>query len=124
MKMKNNSEKSIVIKESGPLRWKSQTNGVPKLQGVFRFKDETGFPVSITYDVSREREWDFDWIEALVDATRQNKFDSMFNEVKMIVPEAAEGIKYLFILFIMDEGVQGDTIKEKAECLYKIMHSE
>ena len=114
---------SVVLKKNGPLRWKSQTNGIPKLQGVFRFKDECGFPISITHDVAKEKGWEIDWIEALLDATRQNKFDSVYSEILMLVPEQAEGIKYLFGLFIMLSGTIGGTIKEKAEYLYAEMHN-
>lgn len=107
------------------LRGKIQENGIPKIQGLFKFKDQYGIPISMIYEiVVLELKLEIDWIEILADAARQNKFDSLLNEVKMLVSDIDfKLIKYLFGSIIMDDRFCGDTdtLKERAELLHKII---
>jgi hypothetical protein len=73
----------------------SQVTGRPKIQGVFRLKDEDGFPVDMSYELAKERGWDVDWVEALVDAGRSDvgKFDALLAEIELLEPGAGESAK-------------------------------
>lgn len=70
----------------------TQINGTPKLQGVYRLKDESGFPIDMSFELAVESGWCVDWVEALVDAGRQCvfKFDALLEEIEMLDPGAAE----------------------------------
>jgi hypothetical protein len=112
---------STILSETGVLRLKSQTNGVPKLQGVFRMKDQEGFPVDMAYELAKENGWEVDWVEALADAARQCilKYDALIEEIEMLEPDKLEGIKRIFAVGFMTS--KGDSFTEQANSLYNRM---
>ena len=112
---------STILSESGVLRLKSQTNGVPKLQGVFRMRDQEGFPVDMSYEIAKENGWEIDWVEALADAGRQCifKYDALIEEIGMLEPDKLDGVKRMFALGFMSSG--GETFTEQASSLYNRM---
>lgn len=99
-----------------------QTDGVYKLQGIYTVKDQTGFPIEMSYLEARDRGMEIDWVEALADALRQGieKFDAFEAEVKLLVPKQFPMIKNVFISGIM--GMQGETVIEKAQALWELMN--
>lgn len=105
----------------GVLRWKSQINGVPKLQGVFKFRDREGFPLDMAYEISKEMGYEIDWVEALAGAGRQSifKYDALIEEIKMLEPDSLEAIKRIFMYGLMS--MEGDTFQDKSRNLYKKM---
>jgi hypothetical protein len=112
---------SVILAESGPLRWKSQINGVPKLQGVFTMRDQEGFPLDMAYEIAKERGWVVDWVEALADAARQCifKYDALIEEIGMLEPDKLEGVKRIFACGLMSS--EGATFCDKAKDLYRRM---
>lgn len=116
---------STVLATSGPLRWKSQANGVPKVQGVFTMRDEQGFPLDMSYEIAREKGWSIDWLEAMADAARQCilKLDALLAEMRLLLPMAeVELWERLFRYSIMS--AEGVTLQEKAGALYREMWKE
>lgn len=113
---------SEILAGNSLLRLKSQANGVPKLQGVFRMRDQEGFPIDMSYEIAKEEGWDIDWIEALADATRQCilKYDSLIEEIGMLEPEKIETIKQIFACGFMSS--EGETFSDKAADLYNRLH--
>lgn len=113
---------SSVLNEEKPLRLKSQINKIPKLQGVFAMKDQEGFPIDMSYEMARDRGWEIDWIEAMVDASRQCifKYDTLVDEIRMLEPNKINDLQRFFAAFMMAD--EGETFEEKAENLYKKMH--
>jgi hypothetical protein len=111
-----------ILSEKYPLRWKSQINGVPKLQGVFTMRDQEGFPLDMSYELAKERGWEVDWVEALADAARQCifKYDALIEEISMLEPAKLESIKYIFASGLMSS--EGSTFCDKAKDLYLRMH--
>ena len=112
---------SAVICESGPLRWKTQINGVPKLQGVFTLRDQEGFPVDMSYEITKERGWEVDWVEALADAARQCilKYDALLEEIRMLEPAKVVIVQKIFACGLMS--CEGATFCDKAAHLYNQM---
>jgi hypothetical protein len=112
---------SVILAESGPLRWKSQVNGTPKLQGVFTLRDQEGFPLDMAYEVTKERDWDVDWVEAMADAARQCvfKYKALVEEIAMLEPHKVEGLKMIFASGLMAS--EGATFCDKAKDLYRRM---
>jgi hypothetical protein len=112
---------SVILSESGPLRLKSQINGVPKLQGVFRMKDQEGFPIDMAYELAKENGWEVDWVESLADAARQCifKYDALIEEIGMLEPDKLDGVKRMFAIGFMSS--DGDTFTEQASNLYNRM---
>lgn len=108
---------------SNPLKLKPQTNGTPRLQGVFRMRDEHGFPVDMAFEIAKENKWDIDWVEAMADALRQCvlKYDALVAEMKMLEPSRADAALFVFKSGIM--GCEGETICDRAEHLYRKMHA-
>ena len=115
-------ELSSIISESGPLRLKTQADGTFRLQGVFRMRDQEGFPIDMSYEIAQDNGWDIDWIEALADASRQSldKYDGLIEEIGMLEPERLPNIRKLFSYFLMSS--EGETLDEKAANLYKRFH--
>jgi hypothetical protein len=112
---------SSVICESGPLRWKTQINGVPKLQGVFTMRDQEGFPVDMSYEIAKERGWEVDWLEALADAARQGilKYDALLEEIRMLEPTKVDAAQNIFASGLMS--CESATFCDKSAHLYKRM---
>jgi hypothetical protein len=112
---------SIILSESSPLRLKSQTNGVPKLQGVFTMRDQEGFPIDMSYELAKENGWEVDWVEALADAARQCifKYDALIEEIKMLEPDRLDIVKRIFALGFMSS--EGETFSKQASSLYNRM---
>jgi hypothetical protein len=112
---------SIILSESSPLRLKSQTNGVPKLQGVFTMRDQEGFPIDMSYELAKENGWEVDWVEALADAARQCifKYDALIEEIKMLEPDRLDIVKRIFALGFMSS--EGETFSKQASNLYNRM---
>lgn len=102
---------NTVIFKNGPLRWKTQANGVPKLQGVFTMLDREGFPVDMSYEIAKEQGWDVDWIEALADASVE--------EIRLLEPAKVDSVMKLFAGGLMS--CEGATFCDKAEHLYRQM---
>ena len=100
-----------------PLRLKELISGTLRLQGVFRMYDELGFPISMTFDIAKEKGWEIDWIEALADALRSDifKYDLLLKEIEMLGEDVAV-IKRMFPAFLMD--CEGPTASDKAQHLY------
>lgn len=110
---------SVTLAESGPLRWKSQTNGVPKLQGAFTLRDQQGFPLDMTYEIASDHGWEVDWVEALADAARQDisKHDAVIAEIGMLEPGKLEAVKRIFACGLMSS--EGETFRDKALDFYR-----
>lgn len=115
--------KSIILGERGPLRWKTQRNGVPKLQGVFTLRDEQGFPVDMAYELARERGWEVDWLEALADAARQCvlKYLALLEEIRLLEPHKLAAVTTLFAAGLM--ACDGATFQDRAANLYRQMRA-
>jgi len=102
------------------LRTKLQTNGVKKLQGVYSFKDQEGFPIDMSYEYAKDKGIEIDWIEALADASRQaGKIDGLIAEMKMLIPDKANSIVTLFLEMVMS--FTGKNLDEKATAMYSEM---
>ena len=114
-------KQSTILSESSSLRLKSQVNGVSKLQGVFRMKDQEGFPIDMSYELAKENGWEVDWVEALADAARQCifKYDALIEEIKMLEPDKLDGVKRIFAIGFMSS--KGETFIEQANYLYNRM---
>jgi hypothetical protein len=112
---------SIILSESSPLRLKSQTNGVPKLQGVFTMRDQEGFPIDMSYELAKDNGWEVDWVEALADAARQCifKYDALIEEIKILEPDKLDIVKRIFALGFMSS--DGETFSKQASSLYNRM---
>jgi len=112
---------SVILSESSHLRLKSQTNGVPKLQGVFTMRDQEGFPIDMSYELAKENGWEIDWVEALADAARQCifKYDALIEEIKMLESDRLDIVKRIFALGFMSS--DGETFSKQANCLYNRM---
>ncbi len=113
---------SVILAKSGPLRWKSQIDGVPKLQGVFTLLDQEGFPLDMSYEIAKERGCVVDWVEALADAARQCvlKYGALIEEIRMLEPEKLESVKRIFACGLMSS--EGETVGDMAKDLYRRMH--
>lgn len=71
------------------------TEGLLLVGGLFKFKDELGFPLDVSLDVIKEYpNMTVDWCEYLADAGRQLdwKFDSALDEIKLLLGENAEKV--------------------------------
>ena len=65
--------------------------------GVYRLKDECGFPIDASYDYCNDKGLHIDWMEALACALSQGlegvfKMDSLLKEIKMLIPNEYDGI--------------------------------
>lgn len=60
--------------------------GKPLMGGVFRMKDEHGFPLDCSRDVLKEKGWEIDYLELLCDAWLHDVdgFDSVCRELDML----------------------------------------
>lgn len=112
---------SRVMAQSPILRWKSQLDGVLKVQGVFTLRDREGFPIDMAYEVAKERGWVVDWVEAMADAARQGvaKYDALLGEIKLLEPDSAEMADTLFICGFMSQ--DGEDFRDKARALHRSM---
>lgn len=81
-------------------------------------RDQLGFPVDMSYELAKEKGWDVDWVEALADAARQCilKYDSLFEEIKMLEPHKSESAKTIFAHGLMS--CEGETFCDKAQHLH------
>lgn len=112
---------SRILCDNGPLRLKTQTNGVPRLQGVFTMRDQNGFPLDMAYELAKERGWEIDWVEALADAARQSvlKYDALVAELNILEPSKARSAVFIFADGLMS--CDGETFCEKAANLHRAM---
>jgi hypothetical protein len=103
------------------LRCRLQSNGVPRLQGVFTLRDQEGFPVDMAFEMARDRGWEVDWVEALADAARQCvlKYEALLNEVRMLEPGRVEMVQAMFAAGLME--CEGETFCDKAARLHQRM---
>lgn len=95
-----------------------------RVSGVYKLKDETGFPISASYEEAQQRGLSVDWIEALADAARQDviKFDALMSEIELLVPDEVETIRRMFFLFLL--GCKGQTFEDKSTSLYGALSGE
>jgi hypothetical protein len=121
LKLDRYLKRSIVLGERGPLRWKSQTNGTPKVQGLFTLRDQEGFPLDMSYEICKENGWDVDWVDILADAARQCifKFKAVVEEMEMLEPIKAKAAQDIFAIGLMQ--CHGDSFCEMAKNLYQSM---
>jgi hypothetical protein len=73
------------------------------LGGVFRMKDEVGFPLDMSYEIAKEKGWLIDWMEYLADAGRQKqpKIESCLREIGYLLGEdEAKKIGDRFVLWV------------------------
>jgi len=58
----------------------------PVARGIYRLKDELGFPLDMAYEECQRLGLSPDWVECALDAGRQSidKFDSVMAEIKML----------------------------------------
>lgn len=115
---------SRVLQLNKPLRWMSQIDGRPKLQGLFRMADEIGFPVEISKETCEENGWDPDWVEALADAGRQpdpNKLFALWDDLKLIYQGYTEGTDMVFYSGLQRFGYPdgGKTLREACDAMYR-----
>ncbi len=96
----------------------TQITGTLKLQGVYRLKDESGFPIDMSYELAKESGWCIDWVEALVDAGRQCvfKFDALLEEIEMLEPGIGE--KAVWVIASEFIAYPGLTFCEVNQILY------
>lgn len=106
-----------------PIRWKMQANGVPKMQGVYRMRDQEGFPLDIAYEIAKEKGGIVDWVEALTDAGRQSidKYDALVEEIRMLEPHKVDAAVMIFTIGIMQ--CEGE-FTERSQSLYDRMHKQ
>ena len=62
------------------------------IAGVYRLKDECGFPIDASYDYCHDKGLTIDWMEALAYAVSQGvdgvfKMDALLKEIKMLIPD-------------------------------------
>ena len=67
------------------------------IAGVYRLKDECGFPIDASYDYCHDKDLTIDWMEALAYALSQGvegvfKMDALLKEIKMLIPDEYDGI--------------------------------
>ena len=113
---------SVVLAVAPPLRLKSQTTGVPKLQGVYRLKDEDGFPIDMSHELAQEQGAVVDWIEAMADAGRQCvfKFNGLLEEMRMLIgDEKTDQAERVFGMMLMP--MPGEWFCDKASELHRRM---
>lgn len=94
-------------------------DGRPLLAGLFRLKDEVGFPLDMSYEECKERGYAPDWAEALADAGRQGsaKYDSVLRELGYLLGEPAKrDIVHKFQLWVTRLGL---PFKEACEAILK-----
>jgi hypothetical protein len=71
------------------------TEGDLLVGGLFKFKDELGFPLDVSLDVIKDYpNTKVDWCEYLADAGRQLdwKFESVLDEIRLLLGENTEKI--------------------------------
>jgi hypothetical protein len=68
-------------------------DGIPLLGGIYRLKDQEGFPVDMAYELCRDKGVCPDWAEFLADAGSQKdwKFDDAFHEIEMLCGKEISG---------------------------------
>lgn len=115
---------SVIIGRSGPLRLKTQANGVPRLQGVFTLRDQEGFPLDMAYEMAKDKGWDVDWVEAMADAARQCvfKYDALVEEIAMLEPANLAAAKQIFACGILSS--DGESFSDKAQEVYEKMNDQ
>jgi hypothetical protein len=73
------------------------------LGGIFRMKDEVGFPMDMSYELAKDKGYHVDWCECLADAGRQkqSKFESTMREIGYLIgDEVAKEIGEKFALLV------------------------
>lgn len=112
-----------IVGVNPPLRFKRQSDGVIRVQGVYAMKDEVGFPISESYDYCEGKGMVVDWVEALADAGRQCifKYDALIEEMKILVPDVVKDAEMIFNMGYFS--MEGDTFGERANNLYNQMWS-
>lgn len=61
-------------------------DGRPLIGGIFRMKDEIGFPLDMSFEICQEHNWRIDYLELLCDAWLKDclGFDSVIKELDML----------------------------------------
>lgn len=72
----------------------STPSGSVLIGGVFRMKDQEGFPLSESRDIARNNGCDVDWCEYLADAGRQGieKYDEAASDLRLLIECGADAI--------------------------------
>lgn len=95
---------------------------VPLLAGIFRMKDEVGFPVDMSYEECKHQGLCPDWFEYLCDAGRQGdwKYDAAEQEMRMLVGDViADEIVQRFKVVGALEMRAGDTFPSVCQRLWQ-----
>lgn len=110
---------SQILSVAPPLRLMSQVTGVPKLQGVYRLKDESGFPLDMSYELAKENGWEIGWVEAIADAARQSipKMEALIAEIEMLEPGKGEAAQRIFASAFA--GFKRGSFHETAQAIYE-----
>lgn len=80
-------------------------DGKPLIGGIFRLKDECGFPMDMSYEITKEKGWHIDYLELLCDAwTRSNfsclGFDTMVRELELLGGSHVESWKKIMTVTV------------------------
>lgn len=79
---------------SNPLYFTGLTeHGEPLMGGLFRMKDQLGFPLDMAFEKCREMRVCPDWFEAMADAMSQSytKYETVLYDMQMLLGEALTG---------------------------------
>lgn len=85
-----NLKKAPVLADNPPLRFIQQTNGIPRLLGVWTLKVQEGFPLDMSCHIASQKGYDIDWVEVVADACNRKEFNSLEKEVNLLLESREE----------------------------------
>jgi alanyl-tRNA synthetase len=95
----------------------TQLDGTFKLRGIYKLKDETGFPIDMSYELAKENDWAIDWLEAMAYAASQSveKYKALVAEMNLLEPQTGF-IQKMFACGFM--ATEGKDYNERAKNFY------
>ena len=91
------------------------TEGTPILAGLWRMKDEMGFPVSCFLDETTARGFHVDWLEAMADASMTDNLPALMREIEMLLThEKVDRLKAGFVLAVKNN-TYSEILEKKKE---------
>jgi len=61
-------------------------DGEMLIGGVWTLRDQEGFPLEMAHLVCRDKGWRIDWLEAMADASRQDKCPALMEQIEAFLP--------------------------------------
>lgn len=94
--------------------------GQPLVGGVYRMKDEFGFPIDLSVLVLREKGANVDWLELLADAGRQSDASKLLDAVAELEAQAQIDVAHIKASFAAIISVTaGASTADKCAAIYR-----